>query len=159
MNDFKNEIQEGKGCLYYKGKKYIEEPSNEYDNLPKRWQEIAERFINQSGYYININGEVKPCRISFNSENVFFNKYTARAFFLLKKLIEYRREYNGKWTINWNDIEQNKYSIVLRNNELFVTACKTKTSSMLIFKSEKLANKFLDNFKNDIEFVFNALYS
>ena len=115
--------------------------------LPTTWEEL--KII--KGFYVNScyihNGGDLPT--SFSNKNVFPTKAEAEACLALSQLCQLRDAYNGEplddWC-NWKSTNQCKYSIEVYENE--ISTCNYKwTRKVLAFKTEKLRDKFLENFE------------
>jgi hypothetical protein len=81
--------------------------------------------------------------------NLLPNKKYAEATLALCQLIQLRDCYNDGWVPNWNGSEYKYVIEVVRNQSS--KSFYSYTSKILAFKTEKLCNKFFENFKNLIE--------
>ena len=77
------------------------------------------------------------------------NRRYAEAMLALCQLIQLRDCYNEGWQPNWENISI-KYKIEFYSNEP-VTRTGSSSHRILTFKTEKLRDKFLKNFKDLIE--------
>lgn len=119
--------------------------------LPTKWEEL--KII--KGFYVNScdirNGGDLPT--SFLNKNVFPTKSEAEACLALSQLCQLRDAYNGEpladWC-NWTNSNQKKYCIVIYKGEIYKDDCMN-ISKILSFKTEKLRDKFVENFRELIE--------
>lgn len=66
------------------------------------------------------------------------------------QLITLRDIYNNSWKPNWNNCDEIKYCIVGGNNTI-TTYTFAYEHKILAFKTEKLRDEFLKNFRSLIE--------
>lgn len=121
--------------------------------LPKTWEEFCklspfikkeEHFINSSSCIIaNSNGSRDP----IVDANMLPSKDVAEAILTLCQLIQLRDYYNNGWKADWNNDRFDKYCIGFENEEIS-TSVRCANRSVLVFKTEKLRNEFLKNFKD-----------
>ena len=73
---------------------------------------------------------------------------------LLFKLHKWAEEHNGGWTPNWRDFDEYKYSVSCDCDEykLFVKSCwyENAFSKLPYFKSEEIAEQFIEEFREEI---------
>ena len=126
------------------GKIVFKKKENE---LPTKWEDL--KII--KGFYVNSgnihNGRDLPT--SFSNKNVFPTKAEAEACLALSQLCQLRDAYNGEpladWC-NWSDANT-KYCICFYEDKI----CKTKNrgdENILSFKTDKLRDKFVENFED-----------
>lgn len=116
--------------------------------LPTKWEEL--KII--KGFYVNScyihNGGDLPT--SFSNKNVFPTKAEAEACLALSQLCQLRDAYNGEpladWC-NWTNSNQKKYCITIYKGEIYKDDCMN-ISKILSFKTEKLRDKFVENFED-----------
>ena len=77
---------------------------------------------------------------------------------LLFKLHKWAEEHNGGWTPNWRDFDEYKYSVSCDCDgyKLFVKSCwyENAFSKLPYFKSEEIAEQFIEEFREEIIEVF-----
>jgi hypothetical protein len=134
-------------------KKY--EKQNE---LPKTWEEFCERypfkaqeaFINSASKSITIGDYIDhKYRIPDNDKNLCTSKQEAEAFLAFMQLRQLRKAYVKDWEPDWN-CSLVKFCIIVGHNKMKVMDsyfCQAPLS----FPTEKLANQFLNNFKDLLE--------
>ena len=114
--------------------------------LPKSWEEL----VKISGYYTNIESEIKACCNYSTSDkrqkNIFATKEQAEASIALAQLSQLMKVYNDGWETNWEDNEQNKFCVYFFKNEI-ATECSYSLHFFLAFKDEKTRDLFLENFR------------
>jgi hypothetical protein len=72
----------------------------------------------------------------------------------MAKLSQVMAVYNDGWVADWNDKSQEKWSLISNKNEIRITEL-IHSKTFLTFKTYGIANKFLTNFREDIEIYFN----
>ena len=110
-----------------------------------------------SGFYINDDsiGIIKNIctteqnRIIFATENQAISHGRAAA-----QLSQLMQVYNDGWVADWSDLNQPKYCIIYVNCELR-TNIFTEVKQFLNFKTQELAEEFLENFKDIIDSYHN----
>lgn len=119
------------------------------------WEEFCKKYpVKEGEYYINVFSQISTT-VSENSRNCFYknyipNKKLAEAFLALMQLITIReKEYTKGWEPNWDDIND-KYEILIINNELTIST-SSFTSHPLSFHTRELAEEFLRNWKGLIK--------
>lgn len=126
-------------------------------NFPKTWKEFCKMYpAKDDEVFIDSNSKIQELRIweerrdPLVDANLLPNKEYAEAMLALCQLIQLRDYYNEGWQPDWTDRTQSKYCIIIYNNGTdFHTSCYI--SHILAFKTEKIRNEFLSNFKDIIE--------
>lgn len=76
---------------------------------------------------------------------------------LLFKLHKWAEEHNGDWTPNWEDIKEEKWSVMYddKNKELetYVNYKKQDFLKLPYFKTQELAEQFIEEFDEEIKEV------
>ena len=76
---------------------------------------------------------------------------------LINKLKNWAKEHNEGWTPNWEDIKEEKWSVMYddKNKELetYVNYKKQDFLKLPYFKSEEIAREFIDEFGDEIKEV------
>lgn len=126
------------------------------NSLPKTWEELNV----VTGHYVTTSSRVLPYRPphqkSYTAQmlgldrNVFAELEQAEAALALVQLSQLKKVYNGDWVPDWNDFNQWKYVIRLKNNK------PSKHSAFiypyfLSFKDAETRDLFLENFRDLIE--------
>ena len=126
------------------GKIVFKKKENE---LPTKWEDLKKL----KGYYVNDLSEIFNLRNANMtiSKNLFPTKAEAEACLALSQLCQLRDAYNGEpladWC-NWSDANT-KYCICFYEDKI----CKSKNrgdENILSFKTDKLRDKFLENFED-----------
>lgn len=122
--------------------------------LPKTWEEFCiNNPITQEEYFIRQDSVIRlisSCyRDSIVDANLLPSEEYAKAMLALCKLIQLRDCYNDVWKPDWNTNEL-KYIIRYFHNEIDTDAFRY-CNCVLSFKTEKLRDTFLDNFRDLIE--------
>lgn len=114
--------------------------------LPKTWEELNK--IN--GYYISGHSRIENLDTSVGcidiNKNVFATEEQAKATIALAQLSQLMHVYNDGWVPDWND-DNMKYCIKYYKNEI-ITERRYVYSLFLAFKTNELAETFLENFKD-----------
>ena len=80
----------------------------------------------------------------------FATENEAKAFCALGKLIQLRDAWIEDWKPDWNDSNKHKWCIINDIDNLVIGLCGN-TSRLLSFPTKKMANDFLETFRNLIE--------
>lgn len=119
------------------------------NNLPKSWKEFGE----VEGWFVN-----NRCEIDYYDEgdstndmdkNLFPTEEEAEACVALAQLCQLRDRYNDGWKPNWIDGTE-KHSIYFYSDEIY-SSYIYQTQKILTFKTRKLRDQFLENFRGLIE--------
>ena len=122
-------------------------------------------------YYVDEIGEINLVEDTFHETDyegvyqrglVFKTREEAEQFdkerILINKLKDWAKKYNGDWTPNWNDYKEEKGSVIYDNKHKKFKVIKNYRCQEIIklpyFKSEKIANQFIDEFGEEIKEVF-----
>ena len=128
-----------------KGKIVFKKKENE---LPTKWED----FVIVKGYYLNSDCFVIGLGDEPNNynKNIFPTQEEAEACLALSQLCQLRDAYNGEpladWC-NWTNSNQKKYCIVIYKGEIYKDDY-VNISKILSFKTEKLRDKFVENFED-----------
>lgn len=122
--------------------------------LPNSWEEFCEMYpVKCKEYYIDIDsiiiGTNNSLRLPSVDKNMLPSLEAAKAHLAYIQLHQLRDCYRQGWVPDWKD-SIIKYCIVLESNipVIYKNLC---TCNFLSFQSEKIARKFLNNFKYLIE--------
>ncbi len=117
--------------------------------LPKSWRELN----NVNGYYVDKNSKIYNC-INFSTDygnrNIFPTEEEAEACIALAQLCQLRDRYNDGWKPDWEDDNQFKWNIHVFKDDIY-TMANLFVKKVLVFKTEELRDKFLENFRDLIE--------
>ena len=122
----------------------------------KTWEEWCTKNKRTNFVYINNSSEVKTniailnqsiCPVS--DKNLIISESRAKAFLALMQLINLRDEYRQGWEPDWKD-GSDKHIITCFKTVIKCDACMGY-NSILSFQSEKIRDKFLENFTELIE--------
>lgn len=125
---------------------------------------------NLENYYtIDIDGSIEglyrytnEIRVLFYLRGLAFKTKTEAEQYLKKsmllfKLHEWTEEHNGGWTPNWEDIKEEKWSVMYddKNKELetYVNYKKQDFLKLPYFKTQELAEQFIEEFGDEIKEV------
>ena len=125
--------------------------------LPNTWEEFCEMHsVEEDGeeYYIDVDSNTsyvyKGVRNPEFYKNVLPSKEAAEAHLAYMQLHQLRDCYRQGWVPDWNDGEQNKYTILYNSNN-YIIDLVWRSQRFLSFQSQDTARKFLNNFKGLIE--------
>ena len=114
-------------------------------NLPKTYEEYCElNSIDSDKYYISACNHL--ISIEYPGEKSLSTMEEAKAILALIQLIRLRDYYNEH-----SEATPIKYAIVFNRNKIRGCKLNVGENRVLMFNSENLANKFLNNFRNLIE--------
>jgi len=118
--------------------------------LPKCWEELGEI----KGWYVDSFSDIMPCdkgdTDKDNDKNIFPTIEEAEACLALAQLCQLRDRYNDGWKPDWEDDNQFKWNIHVFKDDIY-TMANLFVKKVLVFKTEELRDKFLENFRNLIE--------
>lgn len=121
------------------------------DKLPTKWEDlkIISGFLVAHNCDTRISNNYPSCDQKLDNRNVFATEEQAQASIALAQLSQLKKAYNGDWEPDWLSNEE-KYCIFLRPKDIYsYTAINSPT--FLAFKTAKLRDEFLKNFKDLIE--------
>lgn len=116
--------------------------------LPTKWEDL----VSVKGCYVSANyiTECNKYTALDSNKNIFPTKAEAEACLALSQLCQLRDAYNGEpladWC-NWTNSNQKKYCIVIYKGEIYKDDY-VNISKILSFKTEKLRDKFVENFED-----------
>ena len=129
------------------------------NKLPKTWEEYCnthpiregESWISDISEILHINVLPTPNtkRDCTTYRNLLPNEEYAKAMLALCQLIQLRDCYNDGWIPDWTN-SLNKY-IIYPSKNYIITGINIAVCRILAFKTEKLRDEFLNNFKDLIE--------
>lgn len=125
--------------------------------LPKTWIEFCETYPRRKGeYWIGDDSQINSIynstgcdRRPVGDSNLLPNVEYAKAMLALCKLIQLRDCYNDGWQPDWSN-DNSKYIIYASINQL-IEDIGVNVHHILAFKTRKLRDEFLNNFKDLIE--------
>ena len=149
------EVPDGKKAIWKEGKVVFEDLK---PKLPKTWEEFCEQNEVKDGEYyigslsdlVDVMAENYSHRRKNCDRNLIPNKQSAEQHLVLMQLHQLRDCYRKGWTPNWNDEDEERYSI-LHDTIHYIITDTTIASKFLTFQSEEIAQEFLDNFRDLIE--------
>lgn len=123
------------------------------NELPKTWEECFKQL--GEAEYMDITGFVSRVDIAMFHHPRFNQRkdipvglgYPLIAFC---QLLVCREVYRKGWNPNWKNTCQDKYAIKCKQDEI-VTSMEWGINTLLSFQSEKIRDKFLENFRDLIE--------
>lgn len=126
--------------------------------LPKTWEEFCFRTkIGMSACYITPISEIGPktygiCDMDPNRDkNICHSIADAKAHLALMQLHLLRDYYRQGWVPDWSNTEEFKYCIVKQYGTNIHIGPLVTYRHFLSFQTEKLAQQFLNNFRDLIE--------
>lgn len=130
------------------------------NDLPKTWEEFCKKnpIKKEESWIECFDGKILEaandiegkCRNIQMDKNMCTSRQEAKAFLALMQLRQLRKCYVGDWEPDWTNGSNTKYCIEIHNNEFLIDSCHCKSHS-LSFPNRKLAEQFLNNFKDLIE--------
>ena len=151
------EVPDGKKAVWKDNKIVFEDIK---PPLPKTWEEFCEQNkINEGEYYLDISSNAMKSlpgeRYKYADRNILPNKQAAEQHLALMQLHQLRDCYRQGWIPDWKNYTT-KY--VIKNCYYTGTKCVEPKiidaiyrHNFLAFPTFKLAEKFLNNFKDLIE--------
>lgn len=118
------------------------------NKLPKSWEDL--KII--SGYFVSNLSNITYFDGVIDSninKNIFPTKEEAKACLALSQLCQLRDFYNDGWKPDYKD-DNVKYLLYYWGDTI-TKSHTTGASNLLIFKTEKLRDKFLENFEDLIK--------
>ena len=116
--------------------------------LPKKWEDLYE----VKGWFVDFHSDVVTSgsmRTVDSVKNRFPTKEEAEACIALAQLCQLRDRYNDGWKPDWED-SYVKYILYYWGDDITKTHC-TNARTLLSFKTQKLRDEFLENFRDLIE--------
>ena len=122
-------------------------------NLPKTWEESLKDedityYLDQYGNVEYISYIEKATKDTY--KNSLHTEEQAEAILILCQLIWLRDIYNGDWKPDWNNKKECKYCIIMDINQ-YAIDYHFILFELFAFKSQKVAELFLENFKDLLE--------
>lgn len=117
--------------------------------LPKKWEDLYE----VGGWFVDFHSDVVTSgsmRTADSVKNRFPTKEEAEACVALAQLCQLRDRYNDGWKPDWEDDNQFKWNIHVFKDDIY-TMANLFVKKVLVFKTEELRDKFLENFRDLIE--------
>lgn len=124
--------------------------------LPKTWEEFCSDYKVQNGEcFISSNSTIVKVpsnkRLAYSDQNLLPNRQAAEAHLALIKLHQLRDCYRQGWKPDWKNNNLPKYCIYCVNKEQkFDIDSFYERREFLAFQSRKLAEEFLNNFRDFI---------
>ena len=146
------EVPDGKKAVYKDNKIVFEDIK---PPLPKTWDEFCEQNLIKKGeYFLNSFSTSEPgtcetIRHKDSDRNILPNKQAAEQHLALMQLHQLRDCYRQGWVTDYLG-ESKKWYITKYYNRLVVST-SYNFSKFLSFQSEKIAQEFLDNFRDLIK--------
>ena len=120
---------------------------------PRSWEEYCEN-TKRVGFYIDGDSDIMECEQSCYllldcDKNFLPTRELAEVFLAMMQLMSLRQAWIGDWKPDWK-CENYKYVIICRNEEIIVDEY-VATCHSLSFPTEKMAEEFLQCFKDLLE--------
>lgn len=149
------EVPDGKKAVWKDGAIVFEDIK---PKLPKTWEEFCEQnkvkdgecYIGNTSYVVEVLKGNCFHRRKIHDRNLLPNNKIAEQHLALMQLHQLRDCYRQGWVPNWNNEDEERYSI-LHNTIHYIITDTTIESKFLIFQSEEIAQEFLNNFRDLIE--------
>ena len=117
----------------------------EKDNKPRSWEEY-DRTLK----YLYIASGYDEIGAGGTRYDHFATENEAKTFCALGKLIQLRDAWIEDWKPDWNDSNKHKWCII-NDIDTLVISLYGNTSRLLSFPTKKMANDFLETFRDLIE--------
>lgn len=128
------------------------------NELPRTWEEFCKNTPIQKGEcLINAFSEIRETisagedRDADEDRTYFTSVQEAEAFLALMQLRQLRKAYVKDWEPDWNNKKQYKACIMYNGTDFIIAYFKDLCSGPLSFPTYKLAEQFLNNFKDLLE--------
>ena len=123
--------------------------------LPKTWEEFCDLFKIHEEYHIDsasdiIKNEDDYYRDPLLNRNLLVSKEAANQHLALMQLHQLRDCYRQGWKPDWKDTSMPKYCIYVNKKQKFDISSFYERREFLSFQSRKLAEEFLNNFRDFI---------
>lgn len=147
------EVPEGKKAIWKDGRIVYEDILK----LPETWEEFCKLYpIKRGEYYISSDSIIMLSdngnRLYETDRNILPSWEAAQAHLAYMQLHQLRDCYRQGWTPDWKDAESDKYCITYWGNPGEYEVYRYVVNNhFLSFQSKKIAEKFLNNFKDLIE--------
>ena len=120
--------------------------------LPKTWEEFCDLFKIHEEYHIDsasdiIKNEDDYYRDPLLNRNLLVSKEAANQHLVLMQLHRLRDCYRQDWKPDWKDPSMAKHCIYYVNKEQKFNIGSSDRREFLAFQSRKLAEEFLNNFR------------
>ena len=140
------EVPDGKKAIWKDGKVVFEDIKPQ---LPKTWEEFCSQNPVKNGeFYIggtcNILEPVFGNRSIYGDKNLLPNLKAAEAHLAYMQLHQLRDAWREGWVPDWEDDEQDKYSIIKSKGEYEII--QSYISRFFAFQNKKRADEFKDCF-------------
>ena len=146
------EVPEGKKAVWKEGTIVFEDIKPQ---LPKTWEEFCNNYeIQEEERYINTDAEIKKAvpsrnRLIYGDSNVLPNKQAAEQHLALMQLHQLRDCYRQGWKPDLT-VPESIFAIFCTKGKYSVEEF-IYSSEFLSFQSKKIAQEFLNNFRDLIE--------
>lgn len=117
----------------------------EKDNKPRSWEEYDKTLK-----YLHVTSVYDKIGVGGTRFDNFATETEAKAFCALGKLIQLRDAWIEDWKPDWNDSNKHKWCIINDIDNL-VIGLYGNTSRSLSFPTKKMAEDFLETFRDLIE--------
>ena len=117
----------------------------EKDSKPRSWEEYDSTLK-----HLYVTSEYDKVGVGGTRFDNFATETEAKAFCALGKLIQLRDAWIEDWKPDWNDSNKHKWCIINDIDNL-VIGLYGNTSRSLSFPTKKMAEDFLETFRNLIE--------
>lgn len=129
--------------------KFTKEELGIKEELPNTWEEFCEQNkVTSKEAYIDLDSSIRNVGIgrrdSDDDRNFLPSEQSAEAHLALMQLEQLRDKYRQGWLPDWFD-NGNKFTIIKKYNSI-QTGINVHVNRFLSFQSEKLRDKFYDNF-------------
>ena len=120
-------------------------------------------------YTIDIDGSIEglygythEIRVLFYLRGLAFETKTEAEQYLKKSMLHFKykkwtEENNGGWTPNWSDFDEEKCTVMYDNEdeelEIYVSYRYREFTKLPVFKSEEIAQQFIEEFGEEIKEV------
>lgn len=146
------EVPDGKKAVWKDGKVVFEDIKPQ---LPKTWEEFCKNYpTRETECYIDASCGLREIKKGIKrhvtcDRNLLLNEQAAEQHLALMQLHQLRDCYRQGWLPDWENDNQDKYSIIKSKDEYDII--QAYISRFFAFQDEKRAKEFLTNFRDLIE--------
>ena len=123
------------------------------DNKARGWEEYCKKMEGKDSYYYDeLFKKIRLAR--FNEEPLlseFEDKEEAEAFAAFGKLRKFRRDWVGEWKPDYKNHDEEKFTIIVADDEITKKGKSYYVNSSMSFPTEKMRDEFFETFKDLLE--------
>ena len=123
------------------------------DNKVTSWEKYCKKVEGKDSYYFDeLFRKVRFAH--FNEEPLlseFEDREEAEAFAAFSKLRKFRRDWVGEWKPDYKNHDEEKFTIIVADDEITKKGKSYYVNSSMSFPTEKMRDEFFDTFKDLLE--------